>query len=121
MNRAKQSFRTYRACINGFLGSLACTIVAFVLVEYHMLSLWQSVGVVATLACMQCVLHLIVFLHLGEEARPRWRAAALVFMALVVCIMVSGSVWIMYNLNYRMTPLSSQQINTYMNNQDGGL
>jgi hypothetical protein len=35
----------------------------------------------------------------------------------VVLILVFGSIWIMNNLNYRMTP---EQINTYMNNQGGG-
>jgi hypothetical protein len=35
---------------------------------------------------------------------------------MVVCILVFGSLWIMNNLNYRMTP---QQIQSYMDNQTG--
>jgi len=39
-------------------------------------------------------------------------------MILVVMILVGGSLWIMKNLNYRMTP---EQMNQYMIDQNGGI
>jgi heme/copper-type cytochrome/quinol oxidase subunit 4 len=59
-----------------------------------------------------------LFLHLGNEAKPRLKLLVFGFMALVVMILVFGSLWIMYSLNYRMPTQS--QINSYMNSQNGG-
>jgi cytochrome o ubiquinol oxidase operon protein cyoD len=121
MNEAKR-LRTYKQYVIGFVGSLICTITAFVVVDRHILALWQSVWLIAGLALVQFILQIALFLHIGEELRPRWRLVTFGFMALVVLILVGGSIWIMYNLNYRMTSrMTSQQINTYMTNQDGGL
>jgi hypothetical protein len=39
---------------------------------------------------------------------------ALVF----VLIVILGSIWVMYNLNYHMTPTQMEQ---YMKRQDGGI
>ena len=60
---------------------------------------------------------LYFFLHLGKETKPRWKLYVFGFMVSVVLIIVFGSIWIMNNLNYRMTPA---QINQYMNSQGGG-
>lgn len=119
MSEAKY-YATYRRYIAGFVGSLACTIAAFVIVDRHLLALWPSVWAITVLALAQFSLQMVLFLHVGDELRPRWRLAAFSLMALVVLILVGGSIWIMYNLNYRMSRPSPQQINSYMNTQDGG-
>lgn len=76
------------------------------------------IGATAILALAQFFAQLYYFLHLGRETKPRWKLLVLCFMILVVLIIVVGSIWIMYNLNYRMSP---QQMNTYMLNQNGGI
>jgi cytochrome o ubiquinol oxidase operon protein cyoD len=114
--------RAYWSYVVGFLLSLVCTTTAFIVVMHHLFSMWVSVAVLVFLALAQFIAQLVLFLHVGREARPRWRLAVFMFMLLVVGILVSGSLWIMYNLNYRMTSYpSSQQINTYMSNQNDGL
>lgn len=121
MSEAKH-FRTYRRYVIGFVGSLVCTILAFVIVDRHILALWPSVWLIAVLALSQFMLQMVLFLHVGEDLKPRWRLAAFSLMTLVVVILVGGSIWIMYNLNYRMASYPTpQQINTYVNSQDGGL
>jgi len=72
--------------------------------------------VVAGLAVTQALVQLIFFMDLGGEAKPRWRLGVLIFMVGVVLIVVFGSLWIMTNLNYHMTP---DQVNHYLNGQDG--
>ena len=65
---------------------------------------------------MQFVGQLIFFMHLGRETKPRWKLAVTLMMILVVSILVGGSLWIMSNLTYRMTPTQEEN---YMNNQQG--
>lgn len=110
--------------MGGFVLSLLFTLTAFGLVEYHIHSHYTVfshpflIGATALLALAQFAAQIYFFLHLGRETKPRWKLLVLFFMILVVLIVVIGSIWIMYNLNYHMTP---QQINTYMLNQNGGI
>lgn len=103
--------------IAGFVFSIILTLEAYLLVVNHTFSHHILIGVVAGLAVVQIVLQLLFFLHLGSETKPRWRLLVFCFMSLVVGILVIGSLWIMGNLNYRMTP---QQVTQYLNDQGGG-
>ncbi len=93
----------------GFVSSLVLTLAAYLLVLRHVHSghLWPSrhwllaAGVVV-LAIVQLVVQLVFFLHLSRESKPRWNLTVLLFAALVLLIVVFGSLWIMNNLNYHM-------------------
>lgn len=112
----KGSYRTYTI---GFLLSLFCTLSAYILVVNHVINQkWALALVVAVFALIQFVTQLTLFLHLGLEAKPRLKLLVFGFMISVVIILVGGSIWIMYNLNYRM--MTPSQINSYMKQQDGG-
>jgi len=106
---------TYGKYISGFLGSVALTLCAYWLATHGRASSDTLAIVLAALAISQFVLQMLLFLHVGEEHGPRWRLAAAGCMLAVVLILVLGSIWIMDNLNYRMTP---QQILKYMQSQD---
>jgi cytochrome o ubiquinol oxidase operon protein cyoD len=67
------------------------------------------------LAIAQLIVQLIYFLHMSKGSRSPWKLILLCFTAFIVCILVAGSLWIMGNLNTRMTP---QQMDEYMVNQD---
>lgn len=110
---------TFRAYVVGFVSSLVLTISAYLLVVNHHSGTGTNgvLAVIVGLALVQFGVQLWFFLHLGQETKPRWKLAVLAFMIMVVLIMVFGSLWIMDNLNYRMTP---QQVNNYMNDQGGG-
>jgi cytochrome o ubiquinol oxidase subunit IV len=64
---------------------------------------------------VQFIVQMFLFLHVGEERGPRLKLLAACLMLGVVLILVFGSLWVMNNLNYRMTP---QQITQYMQSQD---
>jgi cytochrome o ubiquinol oxidase operon protein cyoD len=115
LERDRGSFRLYTI---GFVASLVTTITAYLLVVSHIQVTADHIMLAITgLALLQFIVQLFFFLHLGNETKPRWKLLVLVCMIMVILILVFGSLWIMDNLNYRMTP---QQVNTYMNDQGGG-
>ena len=106
-----------KSYFNGFVLSIILTLGAYLMVIHHSFTADRIVGVIVGLALCQFLVQMLFFLHLGKETKPRWKLFVLLFMITVVLILVFGSIWIMNNLNYRMT---TEQINTYMNNQGGG-
>ncbi|HSX43262.1 MAG TPA: cytochrome o ubiquinol oxidase subunit IV [Candidatus Saccharimonadales bacterium] len=103
------------AYIVGFVCSIAITVFAYLLATNSSHSRNVLMLVLATLAIGQFVVQMVFFLHVGNERKPRWKLAIMFLMLLVVLILVGGSLWIMDNLDYRMTP---QQIQRYLHSQD---
>lgn len=110
------SMTTY---VSGFVLSIVFTITAYIFVTHHIFNGWNLIFALVTVAIFQMLVQLIFFLHLGRKSSSRWNVIVFLFMILVVGIVVVGSLWIMYNLNYRMTPMSTQKVNQYLNSQDG--
>jgi cytochrome o ubiquinol oxidase subunit IV len=102
----------------GFIFSISLTFVAYYGVTRDWFSSGSVVFALLTLAIMQFVVQLFFFLHVGRETRPRWKLLMLFLAIVFVLILVLGSIWVMYNLNYRMTP---QQTEQYLKRQDGGI
>lgn len=101
----------------GFIFSIGLTLLAY----FGVIHDWFGNGVVASLlalAIMQFVVQLFFFLHVGRETRPRWKLLMLFLAIVFVLILVLGSIWVMYSLDYRMTPLQTEQ---YLKRQDGGI
>jgi len=115
--RAKEggSMRSYTV---GFIISIGLTIAAYLLVTQKILSGWGLVYAIIGLAVVQLFAQLFFFLHLGRGPNRKWNFVTLILMLIIVFIVVAGSLWIMHNLNYHMTP---QQMNQYMRQQDGGI
>ena len=109
----KPKFKTY---LSGYLLSVCLTLAAYFLVVKRTASDYRFVLIVITaLAFVQFLVQLAYFLHISIHSRERWRLIVLAFMVSIVSILVFGSIWIMNNLNYRMTPT---EINNYMQDQD---
>jgi cytochrome o ubiquinol oxidase subunit IV len=92
---------TRKSYITGFLLAIALTLVPFGLVITH-----SSVGtplIIAMFALAQIGVHIVYFLHVRPEEQS-WNLMALIFTAIVVCIILGGSVWIMHNLYLNMMP-----------------
>jgi len=106
---------TIGAYVTGYAASIALSVMAYLLVRQHSSGKTTLIILVISLAMIQCITQLRFFLHLGRETRPRWKLLVFLLMLMVVCILVFGSLWIMSNLNKRMTP---QQMETYMKSQD---
>ncbi len=93
---------SYAAYISGFVLSILLTLLAFYFVEQEIFQGWTLAIAISILAIGQLFVQVLFFLHLGREERPRWNLISFLFMILVVLIVVIGSLWIMYNLDYNM-------------------
>lgn len=95
---------------SGFILSILLTLAAYIPVSRHVdthhLSYAHSqlVFLILFFAVVQLVVQVLFFLHLSQESKPRWNLISFLFMLMVVLIIVIGSIWIMYHLNYNMTP-----------------
>ena len=90
----------------GFLLATALTLVPFGLVMSH--ASFGTPLIIAVFALAQIGVHVVYFLHVNRSAEQRWNLAALVFTAIVVCIILGGSLWIMHNLYVNMMPGTMQ-------------
>ncbi len=93
------SFKSYAI---GFVLSIVLTLASYLLVTENLLTGKTLVYTIVVLGLIQAVVQLIFFLHLAEESKPRWNLLVFLFMLLVLLIIVIGSLWIMYNLDYHM-------------------
>jgi cytochrome o ubiquinol oxidase operon protein cyoD len=107
-----------RMYVTGFVLSISLTLAAYLLAIHHSWSPWVLTGSLLALALGQFAVQLFYFLHIGQETKPRWKGLLLLMMIVIVIIVLIGSIWVMYNLNYRMTP---QQMRQYLQSQDGGV
>lgn len=111
----------------GFIVALVLTNVAFIIVQSNAFEGWLLIAALAGLAIIQLWVQLHFFLHLGRESKPRWNLLMFVFAALVVIILVFGSLWIMNNLSYHGMPATStdaevmQEEGIYKNRQQKGV
>jgi len=88
----------------GFLLSIGLTLIAYFSVVDHLFNTAALNATIVILSIVQVIIQLVFFLHLGEETKPRWNLLVFLFMLLVLAILVWGTLWIMYNLDYRMMP-----------------
>jgi len=86
----------------GFIISLILTTSAFALVITKALPDQTLIGIIVFLALVQAILQLFFFLHVGQEADPKWETLIFCLMIVILLIIAIGSLWIMYDLNERM-------------------
>ena len=99
------SYLSYTAGL-GF--AILATIASFVVSQTHLL--WPPgipVGLIV-LAFAQIGVHLVFFLHLGSGPDSTNNILALAFGVLIVFLVITGSVWIIANLNSNMMTMPAQ-------------
>jgi cytochrome o ubiquinol oxidase subunit IV len=87
--------------LTGLLLALALTVLPFGVVHYELAAGLQAVAIIAASAVLQVLVHFRWFLFL-DRAPPREHLLALAFAAVLVLVMVVGSLWIMTDLARRM-------------------
>jgi len=100
--------------ILGFLVSLTLTLTAYILVSGQAFSGSTLVFIIGGLALVQMLIQLVFFLHVTDESGPRFRLMSFGFMTVTLVIVVAGSLWIMYHLNYNMMDMSSRDKDSLM-------
>jgi cytochrome o ubiquinol oxidase operon protein cyoD len=94
--------KTLSAYITGLVLCIILTCASFALVGKHILSGADLYIGLSILALVQLLVQVICFLRLNASAEGQWNLMPFLFALLVVLILVAGSLWIMYNLNYNM-------------------
>ncbi len=100
----EQYHGSIKTAVIGFFWSIVLTFAAYLLVVEEWLHGPVLVIALISLAIFQLLVQLFFFLHMGHEQKPRWNLIVFLFMALVLLIIVAGSLWIMYNLDYTLMP-----------------
>jgi cytochrome o ubiquinol oxidase subunit IV len=96
---------SYLSYTVGLALAVAATIASFIVSQTNLL--WPPgipVGLIV-LALAQIGVHLVFFLHLGSGSDSTNNILALAFGILIVFLIITGSVWIIANLNSNMMPM----------------
>lgn len=96
------SHGSLKSYIIGFLLSIFLTLVSYFIVEDKLFAGHITHYLIAGLAFIQAIIQMVFFLHLGEEQKPYWNFIVFSFMVLVLLIIILGSLWIMFDLDYRL-------------------
>ena len=105
-----------RGYLTGFVLAAILTVIPFWLVMGHVIPSTQlTILLVLGLAAAQIVVHVVFFLHLDTKSENGWNMLAFIFTIVLVVIVLGASVWVMFNENANMMPMSPQ----YMHHQQG--
>ena len=96
---SRGSLRSYGV---GFVLSLILTAIPFALVMSGALSSSVTLAAIFSAGIAQILAHMHYFLHLDTSSAESWNVLALMFTFVIIALFVGGSIWIMYDLYYRM-------------------
>ena len=99
MTDRERETRTY---LVGYGVSLALTLAAFAAVIWPIAAFGGTVSIVFGLALVQLVVQFRCFLHISFARSARADLLLVLFAALIVTLMVSGTLVILFNLRGRM-------------------
>lgn len=114
---SRDSSARYVSYIVGFILAIIATLVAYLIVVYHVWPVVTLVYIILGLAVVQLVVQLVFFLHIGRGSQ--WKFITFIFAILTVLIVVVGTIWIMNNLNYNMMDMTPVQMQQYMQQNEG--
>ncbi|KAF3362726.1 Cytochrome bo(3) ubiquinol oxidase subunit 4 [Chlamydiales bacterium STE3] len=105
LKQAKNEWHgTLSSYIIGFIASVILTAISFFLVTHKQFTEQVTIYLLVSLAVIQAIFQLRFFLHLGQEAKPKWETIIFYTMLVVLLIISIGSLWVMNDLNARMMP-----------------
>jgi cytochrome o ubiquinol oxidase operon protein cyoD len=105
--------------IIGFVLSIILTGLAYILVVNKLVTGVAIVVLLAVLALIQAIVQLIFFLHLSWRRESKWRLFAFLSMLIVLVIIVAGSLWIMYHLDYNMMHMPQDELQQRLDKEAG--
>lgn len=101
-NREEHGGSGLEAYLIGFVLAVILTVIPFWMVVFSSFSRETVYIGVAVAALFQILVHLHYFLHLGTSRETRANLISIIFTALIVVVMIGGSLWIMFDLHFRM-------------------
>jgi cytochrome o ubiquinol oxidase operon protein cyoD len=89
----------------GFALSLILTFASFGVVMSGLVPHELRLTAIVALALVQLLVQLIYFLHMGTAKDQRENTAVFGVTAVLLAIVVAGSLWVMHNANENMMPM----------------
>jgi cytochrome o ubiquinol oxidase operon protein cyoD len=99
MSDRTRELRTYAI---GYALSLALTVAAFAAVRWPTFGARATFGAILTLGLIQMAVQFRCFLHISFKKSSRHDLQLILFSALIIALMVSGTLVILFNLRNRM-------------------
>jgi cytochrome o ubiquinol oxidase operon protein cyoD len=99
--RSAEERKDFRSYVWGLGLALLLTLVPFALVHWAAMSRVSLLIAIGVFALVQMLVHLCFFLHIGVKEK-REDLQLIVFSALLLTIMVAGTIWIMASQAMRM-------------------
>lgn len=98
-----------KSYIIGFVLSVILTVIPFWMVmadvlENHVVAIF----IIFVLGGIQMIVHIHYFLHVTIKAEAGWQIMSLGMTILLLVIVLSGSIWVMFNLEENMMPAHEQ-------------
>ena len=88
----------------GFVACIALTLASFGAVMTGLLPHGAVMSVLVLLCVVQLLVQLVFFLHLGTAPDQRSNTGIFLCTALLIAIIVAGSLWVTHNANANMMP-----------------
>ncbi|MEM5447213.1 MULTISPECIES: cytochrome o ubiquinol oxidase subunit IV [Paraburkholderia] len=88
--------------VAGFILSVLLTAGAFGVVLHGTLDASAALIVIAVLAFVQVVVHLVFFLHLNTSPGQGWNVLSLAYTVLAAAFLIFGTIWVMHNVGALM-------------------
>ncbi len=91
--------------LTGFVLSVLLTAIPFWLVMAKVLPTPTiTTLVILAFAMVQVVVHMVYFLHMNPKSEGGWNLLALIFTAVLLVIVLIGTLWVMHHMNSNMMP-----------------
>lgn len=99
----QNSTKLFKSYLTGLICSVILVFISYYLVITKMLSTCQLYTGLAILLVLQVLVQVVYYFRLNSKTEDsRWNLIVFLFTLLIMLIVISGSLWIMYNLNYYM-------------------
>lgn len=96
---------SYRNYLIGFGLSVVLTVIPFWVVMGDLTdNVPLALTIVFGLGAIQILVHIVYFLHVTLSAEDGWQAMSIGFTAILLVIVLSGSIWVMFHLDENMMP-----------------
>ncbi|WP_110598691.1 MULTISPECIES: cytochrome o ubiquinol oxidase subunit IV [Salinicola] len=101
---AREKAQELRSYCWGFGLAAVLTLIPFGLAAFTQIATATLYWVIGVCGVIQIVVHFRFFLHITLARNKREDLQLILFTVLILTIMVGGTLWILFNLYYRMMP-----------------
>ena len=91
--------------VKGFILAVILTAIPFYLVMNNIITdRTTAVAVLGLFAVIQVLVHMVYFLHMNGKIQGGWTMLSTIFTVIFLAIAISGTLWVMHNMNTHMMP-----------------